>query len=222
MDEREKASGIPRKISKMGILIDYRVLPIGDYILSEEVAIERKSSRDLLASIYDGRLFGQLSQLASHYPKPFLLIEGDITTALSEMRNPNVFYGALASISLSLPISVLFAANKEQTARIIYALASHKGREEHPRPVVRGRKQSRNISDEQVAILSSFPGVGITIAKRLLAKFGSPSDVVRAQVQELANVPGIGPSRASKLKKILTLRSKTESQEGYQRKLESN
>ena len=220
IDEREKASGVPRELSKLGVLADYRLLPIGDYILSEDVGIERKSCRDLIASIYDGRLFEQLSQLTHHYAKSFLLIEGDIAEALKEMENPNVFYGTIASLSLSLPISLLYTTNKEQTSRIIFALATHLGRKSPPRPLVKGRKSGMDIPKEQLSIVSSFPGVGIVLAERLLKKFGSPRNIISAQAQELAMVHGIGLARASKLIKILTAKFRIESKVGYQRTLE--
>ncbi len=220
IDEREKASGVPRELSKLGVLADYRLLPIGDYILSEDVGIERKSCRDLIASIYDGRLFEQLSQLTHHYAKSFLLIEGDIVEALKEMENPNVFYGTIASLSLSLPISLLYTTNKEQTSRIIFALATHLGRKSPPRPLVKGRKSGMDIPEEQLSIVSSFPGLGIVLAERLLKKFGSPRNIISAQAQELAMVHGIGRARASKLTKILTVKFRIESEVDYQGKLE--
>ncbi len=220
IDEREKASGVPRELSKLGVLADYRLLPIGDYILSEDVGIERKSCRDLIASIYDGRLFEQLSQLTHHYAKSFLLIEGDIVEALKEMENPNVFYGTIASLSLSLPISLLYTTNKEQTSRIIFALATHLGRKRPPRPLVKGRKLGMDIPEEQLSIVSSFPGVGIVLAERLLMKFGSPRNIISAQAQEIAMVQGIGRARASKLIKILTVKFRIESKVDYQGKLE--
>ncbi|MCZ6725055.1 MAG: helix-hairpin-helix domain-containing protein [Thaumarchaeota archaeon] len=222
IDEREKASGVPKELSKLGAIADYRLLTIGDYILSEDVGIERKSCRDLVASIYDGRLFEQLSQLSHHYAKSFLLLEGDVTGVLKEMKNPKVFFGAIASISLTLPISLLYAVDKEQTARIIFALATHLGRVRPTRPLVKGRRSGMDIPEEQLSIVSSFPGVGIVLAERLLMKFGSPRDIVSAQAQELAMVQGIGRARASKLIKILTEKFRTGSKIGIQGTLEYN
>jgi len=220
IDEREKASGVPRELSRLGVLADYRLLPVGDYILSEDVCIERKSCSDLIASIYDGRLFEQLSQLTHHYAKSFLLIEGNVASALEDMENPNVFYGTIASISLSLPISLVYATNKEQTSRIIYALANHVGREMPSRPLVKGRKLGMDIPEQQLSIVSSFPGVGTVLAERLLEKFGSPREIVSAKAQELAMVQGISLARASKLIKILNARFRSESHVGRQEKLE--
>lgn len=78
VDEREKKSGIPVLLRQAGAMIDFAQLKVGDYIVSPETAIERKTIQDLLNSIYDGRLFVQCSQLSEHYVKPVLIIEGNI------------------------------------------------------------------------------------------------------------------------------------------------
>ena len=77
-DEREKRSGIPDLLRQAGAFIDFAQLKVGDYIVSPDTAIERKTIQDLLNSIYDGRLFVQCSQLNEHYTKPVLVVEGNI------------------------------------------------------------------------------------------------------------------------------------------------
>ncbi len=78
VDEREKRSGIPDLLRQAGAVIDFAQLKVGDYIVSPETAIERKTIQDLLHSVYDGRLFVQCSQLNEHYIKPVLIVEGNI------------------------------------------------------------------------------------------------------------------------------------------------
>ena len=69
VDERERNSRIPDLLRQAGAIIDFAQLKVGDYIVSPETAIERKTIRDLINSIYDGRLFVQCSELAQHYSK---------------------------------------------------------------------------------------------------------------------------------------------------------
>jgi ERCC4-type nuclease len=78
VDERERKSGIPDLLRRAGAVIDFAQLKVGDYVISPETAIERKTIQDLLNSIYDGRLFIQCSQLNEHYVKPVLIVEGNI------------------------------------------------------------------------------------------------------------------------------------------------
>ena len=82
VDERERKSGIPDLLRRAGATIDFAQLKVGDYVVSPETAIERKTIQDLLNSIYDGRLFVQCSQLNEHYMKPVLIVEGNIVEFL--------------------------------------------------------------------------------------------------------------------------------------------
>ena len=56
-DEREKNSQVPNLLKIMGVFVDYEQLAVGDYIVSSETVIERKTVYDLISSVYDGRLF---------------------------------------------------------------------------------------------------------------------------------------------------------------------
>ena len=59
--------------------------------------------------------------------------------------------------------------------------------------------------ERQVFILGGLPGVSDVLARRLLERFGSVSNVLVAPVTELAEVDGIGPGKASEIRRILDL-----------------
>lgn len=50
---------------------------VGDYILSPEMCVERKSLSDLRQSFLSGRLYHQAEAMTKHYKTPILLIEFD-------------------------------------------------------------------------------------------------------------------------------------------------
>ena len=102
VDEREKKSGIPDLLKGIGINLEIKTLPIGDYIVAPEIIVERKTISDLISSIFDGRLFDQCNRLKEHYKFPILLIEGDTSEIEELAENPFVFYGAISSISPSI------------------------------------------------------------------------------------------------------------------------
>jgi ERCC4-type nuclease len=52
-------------------------LEVGDYILSPEICVERKSLSDLIQSFNSGRLYSQCESMSAHYKIPVLLIEFD-------------------------------------------------------------------------------------------------------------------------------------------------
>ena len=55
--------------------VEYGNLVTGDILIDGDILIERKTSRDLLTSIIDGRLFKQCQRMRDAEIKPLLLIE---------------------------------------------------------------------------------------------------------------------------------------------------
>lgn len=64
-------------------------------------------------SIYEGRLFTQCSELALHYGKPILVIEGDINSVEKLTDNMMVFYGAVATLALNFKLVIIHTAIKK-------------------------------------------------------------------------------------------------------------
>lgn len=77
VDLREFRCELPSVIHKRGIEIEPVHLEIGDYILSPDTCVERKSISDLIQSLQSGRLFTQASAMIKHFTRPILLIEFD-------------------------------------------------------------------------------------------------------------------------------------------------
>nr|CAD7202391.1 unnamed protein product [Timema douglasi] len=77
VDMREFRSELPALIHKRGIEIEPVTLQVGDYILTPEICVERKSVSDLIGSLNSGRLYNQALAMTRYYAKPMLLIEFD-------------------------------------------------------------------------------------------------------------------------------------------------
>ncbi|CAH1113748.1 unnamed protein product, partial [Psylliodes chrysocephalus] len=77
VDMREFRSELPALIHKRGIDIEPITISIGDYILTPEICVERKSISDLIGSLNTGRLYQQCTNMSRYYTKPMLLIEFD-------------------------------------------------------------------------------------------------------------------------------------------------
>ena len=82
VDEREKKSGIPDLLKSIGLNIEMKTLPIGDYIVAPETIVERKSIRDLLSSIFDGRLFDQCTRLKENFEFPVVVTFTEVMVVL--------------------------------------------------------------------------------------------------------------------------------------------
>ena len=206
VDEREKKSGIPDLLKSIGLNIEMKTLPIGDYIVAPETIVERKSIRDLMASVFDGRLFDQCSRLKEHFEHPVVLMEGNVDEIEEITENPLIFYGALSTVVLDFKIPVIPTPSAAHTAKLLVSMCSRK---DTPKgPYLKKIKKSSDLEKQQLSVLCSLPGIGEKFAVRMLTKFGTPLKVFSATTAELAKVEGLGEARAKKIKKTLDTKSK--------------
>ena len=132
VDEREKKSGIPDLLKSIGINVEMKMLPIGDYIVAPETIVERKSIQDLISSVFDGRLFDQCDRLKNNFEFPIILVEGNINAIEDLTENPFVFYGAISSITIDFKIPIITTLDSSHTAKLLVAMCSQKAQSKGP------------------------------------------------------------------------------------------
>lgn len=98
-------------------------LPVGDYLISGEVVVERKTHADFSTSLLDGRLFPQAAALAHGPHRPLILLEGPPPERLPDVH-PHALEGAMASLAVMWRLPVLQARDPEDSLRLFPALAS--------------------------------------------------------------------------------------------------
>ncbi len=206
IDERERKSGIPKLLQAIGVNVEVKTLPIGDYIVSHETVVERKSIHDFMSSVFDGRLFDQCNRLKDNFQFPIILLEGNVDEIESMAENPLVFYGALSTIAVDFKIPVIPTPNAAHTAKLLVSLSSRK--KSIKGPLLKKIKKSNDIQKQQLIVLCSLPGIGEKTAIRMLEKFGTPLKALSSSTKDLAKIQGLGESRAKKIKKMLQEKSK--------------
>ncbi|HJS82978.1 MAG TPA: ERCC4 domain-containing protein [Nitrososphaera sp.] len=215
-DERERNSRIPELVREAGASVDFALLPVGDYIVSPEEVVERKTVRDLISSIYDGRLYIQCAQLVKHFQKPVIVIQGDIADleVLPEDLDENqarrlaermpLAYEAISTIIMEFRIPVVHTPSAEYTANLLLTLATRSLKEgKASGPLLRKIKKENPVYIQQLSVLSSVPGIGDKLAARMLQKFQTPSRALNASAAQLATIPGFGLARAERVRRIL-------------------
>ena len=219
-DEREKAGGVPDELSKLNVRVYFSRLPVADYVLNPEIAVERKSVRDLVSSVYDSRLFYQAARISAAYAKPFLLVEGDSKEVEGLAKNLKSFYGAIANVTLAYGLRVLYTASPKETALAIAELLAHA----RAKPLVKMPSEmppnAKSVPLQQLYLVSSMPGVGRKLAERLLSKYGTPRRVMNLTAGELALTQGIGWKRAERIKAMMDAKFTRYNDEGTQARLE--
>jgi Fanconi anemia group M protein len=152
IDHREANSTLPGYLNGLGFSTALTQLPWGDVRLSERTLIERKTARDLLDSIKNGRLLRQCRGLKAHARRPLLLIEtgGPYGYGL----HPNAVLGALAHITLDLGIPVMMVQDAEEAAHFLAVAAQ---REHDALERLHSFAETSTLSEEQIeeAVLST-------------------------------------------------------------------
>ena len=201
VDYREKSSGLIDLLKNEGAFVDVKKVSYGDYIINETVTIERKTARDFLISIIDGRLFNQLSNMKKFCTNPILLIEGNpYNTDLKFDRR--AIKGALISAETIWYIPVLFSRSKEDTKDIFMLIGNQIESYIDVVPLHVGYRPKR-LKSKQLYLLQGLPQIGPMLAKRLLKHFKSVSNAMNASVQDLTEIDGIGKVSAEKIREVL-------------------
>ena len=203
IDHREMRSGVVEALGKLGADIEITTLEVGDYVVSDRVAFERKTVDDLFATLLERReLFSQLMDMARSYRLPILIIEGEDPFFFSKRRvHPTAVQGFLNSIAL-MRIPTLYTLNEAETAQVICMIAE-KEQTDRNRPFNPHGKRSRlSQSGAKEYILSSIPGVGPTVAGNLLRHFGSVEKVMTAPLEDLMKVERVGARISGSIREV--------------------
>lgn len=203
VDTAERRSGVYRALAALpDLTLEVVRLPVGDYLLGADLAVERKTADDFAASIVDRRLFAQVAALKAAYARPVILLEGPLASARTRMH-PNALRGALSYLVAIEGLAVLPAADADESALLLLQLARHAqhGLRRPPEPMA--KRSATGQAERQERLIAHLPDVGPTLARALLGHFGSPGSVLAASEAALRAVPGIGPSRAAAIRRTL-------------------
>lgn len=200
-DTREGNSKVIRHLSEMEIDVKVQAMAVGDYQVSDEVVIERKTANDFVDSIVDKRLFKQARSLMEEFKRPLIILEGD--DLYNGMINPNAIRGSIASIALDFGISIIPTRNAQDTAAMIKRIAIREQSGEKTPIQIRTDKKPVNLWEQQLFIVESLPNIGPVNAKNLLEHFGTVANIINASESQLQEVEGIGKKTAANIRKVV-------------------
>jgi len=203
-DVREIKSGVLRRLEAQGLLLKTAKLDVADYVVSDDMAVERKTAADFTASLIDGKrnLFSQLIDLSRAYKKPVLIVEGMDEAAVGSM-NQNSIRGALLSIEIDLNISIFYTKDEDETALLLKMMAKKEQIAGKKNVNPHGKKPAKTTGEQQEYILSSISGVGPHAAQLLLNEFGSLNNIFNASEEDLCRVKGIGKITARRIREVV-------------------
>ncbi len=195
VDTREKGRILDRLAGLDGVTLEFVEMDLGDYLLPNDLIIERKSATDLILSVVDRSLWDKVAKLRIQHERVVYIVEGDLYTARFHQQALDI-HRALAMMVVNHGVSILPSSDGENSAMLIYlmGLAAIEGQTVPERP---GKPTIR--LDAQHYLLSGLPGVDSDRAEALIRHFGSARAAVAADAEALAKVEGISPEMAARI-----------------------
>lgn len=206
IDKRELRSPVSKELDRLGAEMEFDTISVGDYVMSRDVAAERKTTDDFLSSWLDEKkIWSQLRDLAHAYPKPVLIIEGYPDALYTTRRiHAEAVRGILRSIAVSMRLPIIYSLDAADTAQWLFNIAIHEQDTEKKRTFSwHGKRSHMTTKEQQEYIVSAVNDVGPTTAKDLLTHFGSVRAVFSASRDDLMSVRKVGEVTADKIIKII-------------------
>ncbi|KAF1944180.1 DNA repair endonuclease XPF [Clathrospora elynae] len=220
VDVREFRSSLPSLLHGRSMVIVPCMLTVGDYILTPQICIERKSIRDLISSFTNGRLFNQVESMMEHYKHPMLLIEFDQNKSFtlepftdystvasgkdSGLAGAPDLQGKLVMLTLAFPrLRIIWSSSPYQTAEIFAELKKSQDEPDPLKAVQLGLDPNQIGDDMQVRsfnqtsqdMLRALPGVTENVVTTLMLKSESIAEVANMDEREVCWLVGTDAGR---------------------------
>uniref|UniRef100_A0A8C4EZE8 DNA repair endonuclease XPF n=1 Tax=Dicentrarchus labrax TaxID=13489 RepID=A0A8C4EZE8_DICLA len=205
VDMREFRSELPSLLHRRGLDIEPVTLEVGDYILTPDTCVERKSVSDLIGSLQSGRLYTQCLSMTRYYKKPVLLIEFDPQKPFSLMArsdfrheiSSNDISSKLTLLTLHFPrLRILWCPSPHATADLFLDLKQ--GRFEPDAAAAQAVTAESDMVAESADLynpgpydfLLKMPGVNTKNYRALIKNADSVADLVKLSQDKLAEILG--------------------------------
>ncbi|MHC4600381.1 MAG: ERCC4 domain-containing protein [Planctomycetota bacterium] len=195
----EKAPEIVENLrSDHGLRCKEEALGTGDYLVGEEILVERKRGKDFEQSMISGRLFEQAQRLAASRYRPLMLLE-DVPGWTSV--STNALQGAVLSLILEFGVPVIHSSSKRESAFLLADI--HRRLKKGSSASVRLGYRPRRLRNRALFVITSLPGIGRTVGENALNYFGSLRSAFGTDEKSWRAVPGIGKNKASHIRALL-------------------
>lgn len=203
VDHRESSTTFVAHMRSLKCNIQLTHLYHGDVRISDRVLIERKSSRDIISSLMDGRLLSQCRRLLAAAPRPLLLVE--MGSGNGHAVHPNAVLGALAHITLDLGVPVMMTQDAKESAHFISIVARREfDLLEKLSTYSANRNSPKELQQEEIESCIRAANKEIISIIEEGKKSGPLADrwqrlVARQRVEVLAAIPNLGTKKAQLL-----------------------
>lgn len=207
VDSREFRSELPCLIHRRGIEVVPLMITVGDYILTDEICVERKSISDLIQSLQGGRLYNQCQQMTRFYPKAILLIEFDqnrpfhlqgryMLSRDSDSNNSNIMQ-KLQLLTIHFPrLKIVWSPSPYATAQLFEEIKRNK---DQPNPETVTKAGLEDPSQDYAAITERYnpniydfvmklPGISTKNVHSVMRHGNNLKDLLKMNLQQLTEL----------------------------------
>ncbi|KAF9764705.1 DNA repair endonuclease XPF, partial [Nosema granulosis] len=189
VDTRELRAELVFMLYKASNKLHISTLMIGDYLLSDEICIERKNIADLISSFNSGRLYSQALNLSHKYPNPYLLLEFKGRPCISDYCNigaegfRNSLVSKITIFVIHFPtIALIWSPNSLFSVKAIRILQK--------KTYNAVTEQTGDIDPTLLDILLSIPGITQFNIKKVLKGFNNLKNLISSSKLRIISVLG--------------------------------
>jgi len=212
IDSREAgtAQKVVKGLIEKGVTIKTQMLEKGDYILSDQCAVERKTVNDFVYTLTRRYLFEQLFTLKDAYPKALIVLEGYLPIIYKYSGiQPQAIWGAMFNLAKN-GIALINTASQKETIDFLYTAARQEQIVEKRSPTVHAFKNTETLADAQVYFVASLPSIGREKATAILESYQTPINALINIDDWSKAVNGLGPVITNKVKEVISTPYKKE------------
>ncbi|KAF7318149.1 ERCC4 domain-containing protein [Mycena chlorophos] len=212
VDMREFRSSLPSLLHASSMLVIPATLTVGDYILTPDICVERKSIPDLVSSFNSGRLYTQCELMSVHYKHPVLLIEFEEDKAFSlEVVSENgggdkesvqiLLQSKLVLLLLSFPrLRIIWASSPHASAEI-FADLKQNAYEPDPRVAIAVGAEAdpeagAGVNAAAEELLRCLPGITAKNVGYVVSKMRNVRELCEMSLVEVQEILGVEPGKA--------------------------
>ena len=206
VDSREASSAekIVKGLVERGVNVKTQILERGDYILSDECAVERKTVSDFVYTLTRRYLFEQIFTLKDAYPKSLVVLEGYLPIIYKYSNiQPSAVWGAMFNLAKN-GVSLVNTSSYKETIDFLYTAARQEQIVEKRSPMVHAFKKCETLSDSQIYFVASLPNIGREKAVAILDAYQTPMNALINVDDWSKAVHGLGPVITNKVKEVIS------------------
>ncbi|KAM7164609.1 Fanconi anemia group M protein [Macrochelys suwanniensis] len=201
VDSREISSG-SEIISSLKAIhgVKVQVCSLGgcDYIVSNRMAVERRTQSELLNSMNRNKFIQRIQHLQSMFERICVIVEKDRTKAgeTSKLFQRTKYYDAMLSALIRAGIRILFSSCQEESAHLLKDLALVEQRKNaaiHVPTEVKGAKQ------EALRFYLSIPNISYLAALNMCHGFDSVKKMVNSSPKDIATCAQVSQQKAEEI-----------------------